>query len=80
MTNDEVLQKLTTVFRDVFDDNGLQISATTTAADVPGWDSLMHVNLIAAVEKAFRVTFTTKEVKGLSTVDDLVRLTASRAR
>jgi len=47
---------------------------------VPGWDSLAHINLIVAVEKAFRVSFTTKEVRGLANVGDLVQLVARRVK
>ena len=80
MTNTEIHQKLTATFRDVFDDPALEISATTTAKDVPGWDSLTYVNLIVAVEKAFGVSFTTKEVKGLANVGGLMELIAKRAK
>ena len=78
MTNDEILERLTVIFRDVFDDDALEISEWTAAHSVNGWDSLTHINLIVAVEKAFHITFTTKEVQGLSNVGDLLRLIARR--
>ena len=53
------------VFRDVFDDDALVLSDVTTAADVDGWDSLMHINLIIAVERRFGVKFATAEISGL---------------
>lgn len=53
------------VFRDVFDDDALVLSDGTTAADVDGWDSLMHINLIIAVERRFGVKFATAEISGL---------------
>ena len=80
MTNDEIHAKLTAIFRDVFDDNALTITPTTAASDVAGWDSLTHINLIVAVEKAFGVSFTTKEVRSLANVGDLLRLIASRIK
>jgi len=80
MTRDEIHQKLTGVFRDVFDNPGLEISELTTAQDVVEWDSLMHVNLVVAVEKAFGVRFTTKEIKGLADVGDLMQLIGRRAK
>jgi acyl carrier protein len=45
---------------------------------VEGWDSLAHVGLIVAVEKAFAVRFTTKEVQSLRTVGDLIALLERR--
>jgi acyl carrier protein len=46
----------------------------TTAAQVPGWDSLSHVNVILAVEKKFGVRFKNLEVLKLKNVGDLQRL------
>jgi acyl carrier protein len=80
MDHAEIHQKLTLVFRDVFDDPTLDISEATTAEDVAGWDSIMHVNLIVAVEKAFGASFTTKDVKALANVGDFIQLIAKRAK
>jgi acyl carrier protein len=80
MTNDEIKQKLTAVFRDVFDDPGLEISDSTTAKDIDEWDSINHITLIAAVEKAFKVSFNTKDIKALANVGDFIRLIASRVK
>jgi acyl carrier protein len=79
----DVLQRVGEVFRDVFDADDLPIDRETTAADVNGWDSLMHVRLMIAIEKAFGVRFSSSEVAGLPNVGALVdlvqRKTASRA-
>ena len=66
--------KLHAVFRDVFDDDALTVTAQTTARDVPGWDSLNHVNLIVAVEKAFGIKLTTREATTLANVGELAAL------
>jgi len=79
MTHSEISQKLNHVFEDVFDRPGLVVADATTAKDVDGWDSLTHVELIVAVEKAFRVRFTTKEVKALANVGDFIRLIEKRS-
>jgi acyl carrier protein len=80
MNASEIHEKLTAVFRDVFDDPALVISATTNASEIEQWDSLTHVDLIVAVEKAFQTSFTTKDVKSLDNVGDLMRLIANRVR
>jgi len=80
MTHPEIHQKLTLVFRDLFDDPTLEISDATTAKDVAGWDSIMHVTLIVAVEKAFGISFTTKEIKTLANVGSLIQLIAKRVK
>ena len=80
MTHAEIHQGLTTVFRDVFDNPKLEIPEATTAQDVEAWDSIMHVNLIVAVEQAFGVSFTTKEVKALANVGDFIKLIGRHAK
>jgi acyl carrier protein len=80
MTHGEIHQRLTDVFRDVFDDPTLEISDSTTAKDVEGWDSLTHINLIVATEKALAVRFTTKQVQALANVGDFIQLIAARLK
>ena len=53
MDNTEILHKVEEVFRDVLDDEEITLTATTTANDIEDWDSLSHVELVRAVEKAF---------------------------
>ena len=57
MTVEEILSKMTTIFRDVFDDDDIVVTSALTADDVPEWDSLSHIRLILAVQKAFNVKF-----------------------
>lgn len=52
-------------FRSVFDDDQLTLTESTTAVDVEGWDSLMHINLIIALEKRFGVKFANAEISRL---------------
>ena len=52
----------------------------TTASQVPGWDSLSHVNVILAVEKRFKIRFSNLEVLKLKTIGDLQRLVDSKAK
>lgn len=66
------LEQLNQVFQRVFDDPSLAVSAETTANDVPGWDSLSHVNLIVAVEQTFKVKLSSRELLALQNVGDLV--------
>jgi acyl carrier protein len=55
-----------------------EIEDKTIAAQVPGWDSLSHVNVILEVEKKFNVHFSNLEILKLRTVGDLQRLVDSR--
>jgi acyl carrier protein len=73
MSPSEIKSRLTAVFRSTFNDDAIEIGEATTAADIPQWDSLTHINLILATEKAFSVRFTTREVRSLKTVGDLTK-------
>ncbi len=74
----QILARLTDVFREVFENDSLVIRRETTASDVRGWDSLMHVSLILRVENAFGVRFSSREVALLNTVGELEDLIAAR--
>ncbi|MBQ8928402.1 MAG: acyl carrier protein [Oscillospiraceae bacterium] len=80
MNREDVLKRLTQVFRDVFDDEDIELTESTTAADIEDWDSLEHINLIGAVEKAFRMRFTMKEVSGMKNVGEMVTIVCERAK
>jgi acyl carrier protein len=77
---ENTLERLTQVFRDVFDDDELEVSAGTTASDVEGWDSLTHVTLMINVEKAFQVKFSSKEVASLQNVGALLELIEAKRK
>ncbi len=74
MTDAEIMQKLTGIFREVFDDDALVLTKATTANDVDEWDSFNHINIIVATEAGFRVKFQTAEIEGLKDVGHLVAL------
>jgi acyl carrier protein len=78
MENAEIVERMTEIFRDVFDDDSIELRDEMTAADVEEWDSLNHINLIVAVEKSFRVKFTTQEVANLANVGEFVALLKSK--
>ncbi|MBP5156705.1 MAG: acyl carrier protein [Treponema sp.] len=77
MTRDEVYKTLNEVFRDIFDDDSISLSDSTTASDVEGWDSLMHISLINAVQDEFGMKFAMKDVTGMKNVGQMVDLILS---
>ena len=70
----QTLEQFNEVFQEVFEDEDLQVQAQTSAKDIDDWDSLMHVNLVLAVESRFDVRFTSTEVAGLKDVGELMAL------
>jgi acyl carrier protein len=78
MTEQEVYARLTEIFRDVFDDEDLQVRPELTAADVAEWDSLSHVRLILSVEREFQTRFPVADIANLRNVGELVSLIRRR--
>ena len=74
MNRNEIFEKLTEVFRDVFDDESIELKETTTAADIEEWDSLTHIVLLSAVEDDFGIKFDMKAVQGLKDVGAMADL------
>lgn len=53
MTREQVYERLNQVFREVFDDDSIEVNDSTVANDIPEWDSFEHINLIVSVEDEF---------------------------
>jgi len=69
---EETIDKLNAIFRDVLDNETIQLKPETTAADIEEWDSLSHMMLMAEIEKQFRIKFTSSEITKFRDVGDLV--------
>ena len=71
MSREEVFEKLNEVFRDVFDDESITVTDATTADDIEEWDSLEHINLLAAVEQEFGMKFNMGQVVSMKNVGEM---------
>lgn len=74
----DVTDRLTEVFRATFGDETLMLEPEMTADDVPGWDSVTHITLIYAIEDAFGMKFSTRDLERLTCVGDLVETVRRR--
>lgn len=75
MNDQKIWEKLTELFRDVFDDDEIEIHEETTAEDIFEWDSMTNIQLLVAIEKAFSgVTFSTGEVANMKNVGEMVNV------
>ena len=73
MTENELLAQLSLIFTDVIDEGDVNLTMDTPADDVEGWDSLNHVQIIAAIERKFGFRFSLNEIQLFKNVGDLVR-------
>ena len=72
MDKNEILAKLQEIFRDVFDNDEIEITVDTVAEDIDEWDSLGHVQLAKELEKAFNIKLTAKEIMTWDNVGEMV--------
>ena len=75
----ETLGRVNDLFRELFDDDDIVVSETTTAKEVEGWDSLAHISVILAVEREFRIKLAAAEVGSLKNVGQMIDLIMARA-
>jgi len=74
----EISDRLSAIFRDVFDDESIEIHDESTAADLENWDSLSHISLILAVEQEFSIRLAATEVGNLKNVGQMIELIQAR--
>ena len=71
MNRNEIMKKITEIFHDVFDDESIVLSDSTTADDIEDWDSLSHITLISEIEDAFGIKFSMKDVTDVKNVGEM---------
>lgn len=74
MSRNEIHDRVTQIFQEVFDDEELMIQDSTCAEDIEEWDSLEQINLLIAMEKEFEIKFHIAEVSQLKNVGEMMDL------
>ena len=72
------MTRVQAIFRTVLKNEAVILDDETTAEDVPGWDSLTHVELIATIEKDFGIRFSIREMLSWKTVGKMVDCIAKK--
>lgn len=73
MERKEIFSKLNEIFEDVLDlDETPELTDSTSANDIEEWDSLSHIQLIVAIEKEFKLKFTSLEIMKWNNVGEMV--------
>ena len=79
MEEEVLTDKLTLIFRNVFNDDSIVLSDQTTADDISSWDSLSHMLMITEVENAFSIKFSLREINRLKDVGALIKLIETKS-
>ena len=72
MDEQKILERLTPIFQDIFDDDTLTVTGETSAKDIEDWDSLSQIRLVAAIEKDFGIKFKFGELNSLHNVGEML--------
>lgn len=72
MERNDILKRVEEIFREELEQDELVLTDKTTAEDVDGWDSLSHVQLVAAMEEAFGIEFKSREILSWDNIGDLI--------
>ena len=75
MDSATIIQELTPLFADILDQPELKLTSETDASSVEGWDSLVHINLLVAIERQYKIRFALgewEEVKNLGDISTLI--------
>jgi len=80
MNKNELLNQLTLIFQDVFDNDDIALSTNTTADNIEEWDSLGHIRLIAAIEIEFNVSFDLSDIEETENVGDFLDILISKLK
>jgi acyl carrier protein len=72
MNRIDILKEVTEIFIDVLDNEDIVLTDETQAKDVEDWDSLNHIQLVVAIEKNFKIRFTSKEIQSWNNVGEML--------
>jgi len=72
MQRSEILSKINNIFIETLDNEEVVITENTTANDVEEWDSLTHIQLVVAIEKYFKIRFTSREIQSWNNVGEML--------
>ena len=72
MDTEKILERLTPIFHDIFDDETIIVTLETSAKDIEDWDSFSQIRLVAAIEKDFGIKFKFGELNSLRNVGEMI--------
>lgn len=78
MNREVIVEKLTSIFRKIFNEKNLILRDDLTANDVETWDSLTHMLMITEVENEFQIKFKLKDLNKMKHVGDLISIIESK--
>ena len=80
MDEKEIYAKLNEIYQRILKKPVVNLGPDTTAADIPGWDSLTHTILIDEIETTLNIKFKLMEIMNFNNVGDMVACIMKRTK
>ena len=68
-----IISELTIIFREIMENESIELTEDTDASHIEEWDSLNHIYLVVEMEKHFNIKFKTEEITLWENVGDIVK-------
>lgn len=78
MEKTQILSEINEIFKDVLDNDEILINEATKASDIDEWDSLSHIQLVVAIEKHFKIKFSSSEIREWKDVGEMIKSIQSK--
>ena len=78
MEEQEILSQVVAIFKEELDNEEIELTMESTAKEVEDWDSLSHIHLMVAIEKHFKIRFTSTEISNFKNVGEMVETVKKR--
>jgi len=72
MEKTNILSQVQEIFCDILDNEEIALTSETTANDIEEWDSLSHIQLIVAIERHFKIKFSSKEILSWKNIGEMI--------
>ncbi len=72
MERKEIIEKLNEIFKEVLDNESIELRDATVASDIEEWDSLAHIQLIDAIQKGFKVKISAREMATWQNIGEMI--------
>ena len=72
MDRNEIKNQINAIFIDILDNTDIVLTDDTTASEIEEWDSLTHIQIVVAIEKHFKIRFTSKEIQSWENIGAMI--------
>ena len=74
MTQQEIIEKITPIFQEVFNDDELEVNIELNSEDIEEWSSLTQTIMLTKIEELFGIVFKLREVAEMDNVEAIVSM------